>query len=1116
MTEEPKIPERESTTGQAALDDPRMFNAMEEYLRLVEDGNGPDMDQFVAGFPGIEAQLRHCLEGLMFVNQAQSAVDSEVPSNTEPIRPLAMLGDFRILEEIGRGGMGIVYRAEQLSLGRRVALKVLPFAAAFDSRRLQRFRNEAQAAATLSHPHIVSIYSVGSERGVHYFAMDLIEGRNLAELLAMQPGEGVIGDKPVSETNAVLSTVDDQPGRRYRLIAKLICDVARALQYAHDQGVVHRDVKPSNLILDDDDKIHVTDFGLARIHGSSDFTLTGDVLGTLRYMSPEQLEGSYVDHRTDIYSLGLTLYELIARVPAFPEENRHKLTHDVLEKRPPSLRSIAPNVPHDLETIVLRATERHAADRYPTAREFADDLQRFMEHRPIRARRQSRVSRFRKWCVRNPLLAAAMTAIFLLLVAGLATTSIQLNRAVAAEKRSLRDLYSTEMQLAYEAWKVGALQQVSDRLEKYAGPKGAGLRGIEWNFLSRQMQSLDHQKRIDCDDAVNNLHFSADGVALFCRVRGELTCWDLHDLRKKSMAWPRSQGAIAFNRDRSRLAAAGDGLYVLDAKSGNPLHRLDESLEGWVAGVRFAPNGRDVYFTTYGYGDDSWTLRRWNPNEPSSQQVPRAIDGVSAFTWSPDGKHLAVIKRETELWLCNPESFAPMKKLGEFAANVTILYFTADSKTLVCGPPCQVYETDVRVRFWDVESQEQIYPLPSEVTIGVEVKCSPSSPLAVVYGSSPGLFSVWDLQTRSHRSFRGHRGPLLGAAWSHDGQQLATASEDGSIRIWRLAQIDPRHSADPQSVDSSVKMLLAGETAYVTSDGPRRELEVQMVNRNGKIGSTSLPQRGVGVPRRMSTNGFAFLNPSEFVTVSAGGAMRFYDLDSKPPSVRTIRDDKLPNNALMDVTVSGDGKYLAMSKIVSWTPLGGEILVWKNTSQSWQIDARLPIPGYTTKLAFSSDATYLACAIGKGGGTIGGDVLLWERNGAGEFDAEFDVLQGHDRVGFHLGFTPDDQYLITSSGDRRVKVWAVKRRECLATLPHFKRVYAAAMSPDGNRILCGTGHGWLYFWDWRTETPLGSLKAGATTIGALEFTDDGKTLVAAHADGQVVFHDVSESGLPSE
>ncbi|MBX3427831.1 MAG: serine/threonine protein kinase [Pirellulales bacterium] len=437
---------------------------MDEYLISLEHGAPLDLDEMIAAHPALEADIREFAASVEQLHRA--AQESPLPGEaTEPalesISPATQrLGDYRIVRELGRGGMGIVYEAEQLSLARRVALKVLPFAAMWDRKQLARFQNEARAAAQLHHPHIVPVFGVGQDRGVHYYAMQMVSGQSLDKLLAdlrrgaelrsaetAGPG-GTTASPGAATMRSLVETADLSPARRgagfrayCRAVAELGVQAAEALQYAHDCGVIHRDVKPSNLLLDDRNAAWITDFGLARIQGDVGVTATGDVVGTLRYMSPEQAAGqqALIDPRTDVYSLGATLYELLTLAPAFPGEDRREVLRAVIERDPLPLRELAPEIPVDLETIVLCALSKSREDRYATAAEMADDLRRFLEDKPTRARRPTVIDRATN-LVRRHRRATAALAGFLLVVAVLSTTGAALlSREQARTAAALED-----------------------------------------------------------------------------------------------------------------------------------------------------------------------------------------------------------------------------------------------------------------------------------------------------------------------------------------------------------------------------------------------------------------------------------------------------------------------------------------------------------------------------------------------------------------------------------------------------------------------------------------------------------------------------------------------------
>lgn len=469
------------------LDDPQVIAALEDYSAALETGLSGKRQELLERFPEIASELAECLEGLDML----SLINSKPEKAAAEIDDLmAMpLGDYRLVREIGRGGMGVVYEAQQLSLGRRVALKVLPFAATLDPRQLQRFKHEAQAAACLHHPHIVPVYAVGQERGVHYYVMQYIEGQTLtvpieelrknsslvhgrvmnvkaasskaAATIALEGEQAnaraeessvLVSSSPSLQTSSPSSTsrhatslVTEKSHRTFRYfhaIAELGRQAADALDHAHQLGVVHRDIKPANLLVDQQGQLWITDFGLARLESEVEITMTGDLVGTLRYMSPEQAlaKRGVVDHRTDIYSLGATLYELLTLEPVFNGTDRQELLHQIGFCEPRPLRHLNKAMPVDLETIVLKALAKKPEERYATAQEMADDLHRFLDDKPIQARRPSVMARLAKWGRRHRTLVAAGMILLLLTILGLALS----NYLIWQEKAKTQRAYEGE------------------------------------------------------------------------------------------------------------------------------------------------------------------------------------------------------------------------------------------------------------------------------------------------------------------------------------------------------------------------------------------------------------------------------------------------------------------------------------------------------------------------------------------------------------------------------------------------------------------------------------------------------------------------------------------------
>jgi eukaryotic-like serine/threonine-protein kinase len=439
-------PSESCDLSQAALDalppaaQQRLAELLEQCLAELEQGRQPDIERLTANEPALAEPLREYLGSLNFLQQAAAEFGTLSQRLAAPTGIAEkQLGDYEVLREIGRGGMGVVYEARQISLDRRVALKVLPLAGLLDQKQIARFQREARAAAHLHHPHIVPIFSVGCERGVHYYAMQYVDGqpldRAIREVREASAGEGqtargrdttlpnrVLPDAPAPGSRSSLSRPHGVRDRDYfRTVATLGVQAAEALHHAHEYGIIHRDVKPSNLLLDGEGKLWVTDFGLARFQAEADRTATGDVVGTLRYMSPEQAEGksALIDPRTDVYSLGITLYELLTlRVP-FDDSDRQQVLRRIADEEPASPRRVNAAVPLDLETIVLKAIAKAREDRYGSARDLAEDLKRFLNGQSTLARRPTLTDRASKWIRRHRRSVGAAVAIMAVALVGL-------------------------------------------------------------------------------------------------------------------------------------------------------------------------------------------------------------------------------------------------------------------------------------------------------------------------------------------------------------------------------------------------------------------------------------------------------------------------------------------------------------------------------------------------------------------------------------------------------------------------------------------------------------------------------------------------------------------------
>jgi serine/threonine protein kinase len=524
------------------------------YVESAQAGAAPDRATFLAANPEFAAEIVEFLGSYDKLNRMAAPIrDSDVPrlglgsqatllaalkakpgeitespGTAAPIPgELGRLGDFRLLREIGRGGMGIVYEAEQISLRRRVALKVLPFAAGVDDRQLQRFHTEAEAAAHLHHSNIVPVFGIGKERGVHYYAMQLIEGQSLAALIADlhqqreslgaigEIGQRVAGTKVDSAAikapgttlqGGPLSTAQSTRSPRFfRMAAGIARQAAEALEYAHQMGVIHRDIKPANLLLDPRGQVWIADFGLAQIQTNAAMTMTGELLGTLRYVSPEQAmaKRGLVDHRTDIYSLGATLYELVTLTPVFDGKDRHALLHQIGFEEPRPPRTLNRAIPFELETILLKALAKSPSDRYSTAQEFADDLQCFLEDKPIQARRPTLIERARKWSRRHPSVVVAGFLLLLVIIGGLVWN----NWMVSEEQAKTQAALKMEKQRGAEARRVvNLLVEVS---EEELAEHGPFLQSVRRRLLETALQYYQSFLETHGDDPASHADLEA-------------------------------------------------------------------------------------------------------------------------------------------------------------------------------------------------------------------------------------------------------------------------------------------------------------------------------------------------------------------------------------------------------------------------------------------------------------------------------------------------------------------------------------------------------------------------------------------------------------------------------
>ncbi len=722
--------------------------------------------------------------------------------------------------------MGIVYEAEQTTLRRRVALKALPPQACRDPRVLDRFRREAQAAARLHHTNIVPVYGVGEHAGIHFYAMQFVDGQPLSQVILemrrLRRGDSGSGGASVPWLSG---SNGDRPF--FLRVARLGAQVADALAYAHSQGVIHRDIKPSNLMLDESGTVWVTDFGLAREEGAGKLTRTGDLIGTLSYMAPERFRG-WSDPRSDIYSLGLTLYEVLALRPAFVEPDVNRLIRRITDSDLPPLRRRRRNVPRDLETIVLRATARDPGDRYQTASELALDLERFLSDRPIRARRASALQRVRAWSRRNPLSAGLAGLAFVLLVTvaallGWAVATLRgerdavlgnLGRAELAEKRlreELRSAQIAEARALRSSRRPGQRFEALDRLAEAARIRPsadlrddviATLAQIDVRTLRRwtdgdrdQPHAIDPTTRryasarpdgevaiLSIADGTEELRlpslgraanvacFSPDGRLLgvvYGRGGGAMfRVWDLAS-RAVVAETPSCDRAGTADFDLHGRAVVGSpdgGLILLDLKGGSTTALVLPEPPGHVS---FSADGR---FLAAGAGSRS--VHIVDP-ERGVVRTFNFAEEVFDLAWHPFAPRLAVATGPEVRIVAVPDGGVSRVLQGHHGV-VSDVAFDEGGSRLVSG------SWDRRTVLWDVATGEQLLVIPrfSRLT-------------GPFLRGSAGASDMWLDEIRPSPCVASIDEPTRGrptsVGFSPDGRLFATACAD-RVRLWDVVK----------------------------------------------------------------------------------------------------------------------------------------------------------------------------------------------------------------------------------------------------------------------------------------------------------------------------------------
>jgi WD40 repeat protein/serine/threonine protein kinase len=952
--------------------------------------------------------------------------------------PLRRFGDYELLEEIARGGMGVVYKARQVSLDRLVAIKTLLLGSFSGKESIQRFRVEASAAASLRHPNIVAVHEVGVHEDEHYLVMDYIPGPTLSRLCAGQPLA---------------------PKRAAAYARK----IAEAVHFAHEHGVLHRDLKPSNVLIDQDDQPHVTDFGLAkRQDKDSELTLSGQVLGTPSYMAPEQASGKrgLVGPYTDVYSLGAILFHLLTGRPPFVAENIHDTLQMVLEQEPITPRSLVMGVPRDLDTICLKCLRKEPGKRYGTAQELAEELGRFLNQEPIHARRTTQGEKLWRWCRRRPAmasLAAATTALTLAVVIG---SPIAVYRINGARAQSEKNLYFAKINLMERAWQRDNVHRVRQLLSETASyPE----RGFEWYYWQLQahleLKTLSgHRGPVLC------VAYSPDGERVLTGSDDHTArLWDAVSGKELLTLTGHRAGvmSVAFSPDGERIVtgSADHTAKIWNSRSGKEILTLWGHQGGFVY-VAWSPDGKLIVT-----GSD--IARVWDATSGKRLITLSHKGSLRAVAFSPDGGRIVTGSDDKTAKVWETASGKELSTLAGHRLDVVSIAFSADGKRIVTG------SEDGTIRVWDAVSFRQLFVIEQKHNTVDSVGFSPDGRRIVsVGGGDETTARFWDALTgKPLFTLKGDNSEAASFAFSPDGQHIITASgyQSHAAKIWNAFEEDRASLVLATHQDSVHSIVFSADGQRIVTGSDDKTAKVWDAATGNEL-SSMIHTSGVTCVT-ISHNGQHI--------ATASRTARVWDATSGK-TILTLG----PSSDVNVITFSPDDQRIATGTE------DGRTTIWEAFNGRKLVSLQSRGTG-TMPLAFSPDGQVIV--VGYDDGSLEMSDALTGK--------ELHTFKAHDRWIVSVAFSPDGKRFVTGAGDGIAKVWDTATTNLLLKLEgQGYQVWGVVYSPDGRRIATGGEDGTVKIWEAASGAELLSFKGHTDSIRSIAFSPDGTRLATASWD----------------